>query len=70
VELSERIASDAPPQWRPLLDHYTDFARDHLALIERFGRFPHRNALLGRASSREELDYLSRGGATFGQSRA
>lgn len=34
------------------------FARHHRELIRRFGRFPHRNAILGRESSREELDYL------------
>ena len=68
VQLSERIARAAPPEWRPLLDHYTDYARQHLALIERFGRFPHRNAVLGRESTPEERAYLSRGGATFGQS--
>ncbi|MDP2961728.1 MAG: DUF924 family protein, partial [Sulfurimicrobium sp.] len=34
------------------------FARHHRELIRRFGRFPHRNAVLGRESSREELEYL------------
>lgn len=34
------------------------FARHHRELIRRFGRFPHRNAILERESSREELDYL------------
>ena len=37
-------------------------ARLHLALIVRFGRFPHRNASLGRTSTQEELDYLAHGG--------
>ncbi len=34
------------------------FAKHHRNLIERFGRFPHRNSLLGRVSSVEELLYL------------
>ena len=34
------------------------FARHHRDLIKCFGRFPHRNAILGRASTQEELDYL------------
>lgn len=34
------------------------WARHHRELIRRFGRFPHRNAILGRASSPEEIDYL------------
>lgn len=34
---------------------YQDYARRHLAVVERFGRFPHRNAILGRAPRPEEL---------------
>lgn len=37
---------------------YTDYARRHLDIIERFGRFPHRNAILGRASTPEEVEFL------------
>jgi uncharacterized protein (DUF924 family) len=36
-------------------DHYAGFARKHHDVIERFGRFPHRNAILGRASRPDEL---------------
>ena len=39
------------------------FARDHAAVIDRFGRFPSRNAALGRASTAAETDYLSQPGA-------
>jgi uncharacterized protein (DUF924 family) len=39
------------------------YARDHAAVIDRFGRFPSRNAALGRQSTPEELDYLSQPGA-------
>lgn len=35
------------------------FARHHCELIRRFGRFPHRNAILGRVSTEEELAYLA-----------
>ncbi|MGH8061051.1 MAG: DUF924 family protein [Pseudoxanthomonas sp.] len=38
------------------------YAKLHRDLIVRFGRFPHRNAALGRESTREELDYLASGG--------
>lgn len=34
------------------------FAEDHKAIVDRFGRFPHRNAILGRASTPEEVEYL------------
>ena len=42
-----------------------DYARQHLELIEKYGRFPHRNALLGRKSTQEELDYLNTENAGF-----
>lgn len=44
-------------------DELLAFARDHAEVFRRFGRFPGRNAALGRISTREELDYLSQPGA-------
>jgi uncharacterized protein (DUF924 family) len=41
------------------------FARQHADIIERFGRYPHRNAVLGRASSDEELEFLQQPGSSF-----
>jgi uncharacterized protein (DUF924 family) len=38
---------------------YVDYAERHCAVIERFGRFPHRNAVLGRQSTPEEIEYLA-----------
>ena len=38
------------------------YAVKHLEIIERFGRFPHRNAILGRQSTPEELAFLADGG--------
>jgi uncharacterized protein (DUF924 family) len=35
-----------------------DYARQHKEIIDRFGRFPHRNAILGRASTPEELEFM------------
>ncbi len=35
------------------------FARHHREIIRRFGRFPHRNAILARQNTREELDWLN-----------
>jgi uncharacterized protein (DUF924 family) len=67
VRLSSAIAREAPAAWRPILERYLDFARQHRVLIERFGRFPHRNHILGRASTAEEEAYVQGGGASFGQ---
>lgn len=44
---------------------YVDYARRHAAVIERFGRFPHRNAVLGRASTDEEHAFLREPGSSF-----
>jgi uncharacterized protein (DUF924 family) len=43
-------------------DDMTHWAKLHLDIIARFGRFPHRNAILGRKSSAEELTFLANGG--------
>ncbi len=42
-----------------------DYARRHLEVIERFGRFPHRNIILGRESTQEELEFLQQPGSSF-----
>ncbi len=67
VRLSSEIARSASGEWQPILEHYLQFAKQHLALVSRFGRFPHRNQVLGRAPTAEEEAYLAGGGATFGQ---
>ncbi len=43
--------------------HVLDYAEKHAAVIERFGRYPSRNAVLGRESTAEELAFLSEEGA-------
>jgi uncharacterized protein (DUF924 family) len=42
-----------------------DFALRHKAIIDRFGRFPHRNAVLGRASTEQESAFLKQPGSSF-----
>lgn len=42
-----------------------DYAYRHLKVIERFGRFPHRNAILGRESTPEEIEFLKQPGGSF-----
>ena len=42
-----------------------DYAHRHYGVISRFGRFPHRNAILGRESTSEELVFLSQPGSSF-----
>jgi len=42
-----------------------DYELKHKAIIDRFGRYPHRNAILGRASTPEEMDFLQQPGSSF-----
>lgn len=67
LRLCREIVARSPPDWRALLGTFLPYAEQHFELIARFGRFPHRNALLGRVSTPEERAYLDGGGATFGQ---
>ncbi|MDE0038344.1 MAG: DUF924 domain-containing protein [Gammaproteobacteria bacterium] len=62
VVLFESLAADAPPRWREFAADFVPYAHAHRDVIARFGRFPHRNAILGRASTAEEQAYLDRGG--------
>ena len=67
VERFELLAAEAGDVWRGYLAENVHYARDHHDIIERFGRFPHRNRILGRESTGEELRYLAGGAPTFGQ---
>jgi len=42
-----------------------DFEFSHKKIIEQFGRYPHRNKVLGRVSTKEEIEFLSRPGSSF-----
>jgi uncharacterized protein (DUF924 family) len=47
------------------LQEWLRYAEQHRAIVARFGRFPHRNALLGRPSTAEETDFLRQAGSSF-----
>jgi uncharacterized protein (DUF924 family) len=49
----------------PEAGQYHEWAVKHLRVIERFGRFPHRNEILGRPSTAEETDFLAQPGSRF-----
>lgn len=66
VGLFTALRDDAPAERRELAGSWLPHAIQHRDLILRFGRFPHRNAVLGRASSAAESEYLATG-STFGQ---
>ena len=58
-------AASAAPGVQTLLAGMLDYAHQHHDVIARFGRFPHRNAILGRASTPPEQEYLAQPGAGF-----
>ena len=66
VAAFKRLANEAPDTIREVFKGCVTFAEKHRDVIARFGRFPHRNALLGRPSTVDEANYLREGGATFG----
>lgn len=67
VQVMTRNAKDVPSSQSKLLNGFIEYAHNHMVLIEQFGRFPHRNDVLGRTSTEEEVAFLSGGGARFGQ---
>jgi uncharacterized protein (DUF924 family) len=67
VALHMQLAQDTSGEQQQFVQNSLKFVQEHRDLIARFGRFPHRNAVLGRKSTAEELLYLSSGGKRFGQ---
>lgn len=65
VRLFASLAGEVAPALKPSFQYFLDFARKHKAIIDRFGRFPHRNAILGRASTPEEIEFLKHPGSSF-----
>ena len=53
--LAEETGIESPLEW----------AEKHAAVVRRFGRYPHRNAILGRASTPEEIAFLAQPGSSF-----
>jgi uncharacterized protein (DUF924 family) len=66
VACFEALQARAPQGLEAMFASFTDYAHRHRVLIERFGRFPHRNAILGRPSTAEEIAYLEGGAERFG----
>jgi uncharacterized protein (DUF924 family) len=60
VELFTQLAADHPG-----FEEELDYAQRHRGVIARFGRYPHRNAILGRASTLEEAEFLRQPGSRF-----
>lgn len=61
VAMAESLIAWAPPELRALYEMSAGQARAHRDVIARFGRHPHRNAVLGRTSTPEEQEYIAKG---------
>jgi len=55
----ERLVGEAPDELRGYCESILGYAKGHREVIEKFGRFPHRNAVLGRASTPQEREWLA-----------
>jgi uncharacterized protein (DUF924 family) len=67
VAAMRRLVAEAPAELRAFCEYCLEFAAGHRDIVAKFGRFPHRNRVLARASTEAELAWLAAGGETFGQ---
>lgn len=65
VELFQHLCNEVPENQRTMFAGFRNFAIRHRDVIARFGRFPHRNAILGRTSTAEEQAFLQTAGSSF-----
>lgn len=68
VELYDRLAKTVSATFRETFLTVAQFAELHKDIVDQFGRFPHRNTLLGRENTAEEAEYLADDSPDFGQS--
>lgn len=62
VALFTRLAGESRDEFRDFAKNTLDYAHQHLDAIRQFGRFPHRNAAVGRESTDAEKEWLAEGG--------
>ena len=67
VELFNKLAESVSPTYQETFLTVAQFAELHKDIIDQFGRFPHRNELLGRDNTPEEDEYLAGDSPDFGQ---
>jgi len=65
VELYTALLEEQPPELREYVETSLRYDKRHQVIVDRFGRFPHRNATLGRSSTPEELEFLKQPGSSF-----
>ncbi len=67
LDLLRTLRQEADPDWQAYVDRSIEGWTRHRDIVARFGRFPHRNAVLGRRSTPAEEAHMAAGGGSFGQ---
>lgn len=67
VELGEALLARSSAPWKVFIERNLAYMKNHAGVINRFGRFPHRNKVLNRTSTPEEIEHLTRDNRSFGQ---
>lgn len=65
VRLFAQLRDEAPEHLHETFANYLEYAVRHQEIVDRFGRFPHRNGVLGRKSTEEEVAFLKEPGSSF-----
>ena len=65
VAAYQAMVEEAPPEHKHTYIDALDYAQSHLDIIARFNRFPHRNEILGRVCTEEEIEFLKQPGSSF-----
>ena len=67
-QIYNKLSDAVSPTYKETFETVAQFAELHADIVRQFGRFPHRNAILGRENTPEEDEYLAGDAPTFGQS--
>jgi len=67
VKLFEQLLEKCSPEWHESIWGNLRSIQNHCNVIKQFGRFPHRNETLGRASTPDEIEYLAKDKRGYGQ---
>jgi uncharacterized protein (DUF924 family) len=67
VSRYSQLVTEVASEHREIFENFLRHAQQHLEVIARFGRFPHRNSILNRLSTAEEQEYLASNAPRFGQ---
>ncbi len=65
IAQNEKLVAAAPDSWRSTAEGQLKYAHMHKDIVDRFGRYPHRNERLGRATTDDEAEFLAGPNSSF-----